>query len=79
MPALVGTLDSAGTPRMERPAFTYHPNAYDLSFEEVEGVCDCCGQPRTLRYHGPFYTALKPDYPVPVVYCRWQGGGQLRG
>ena len=46
---------------MERPLFTYHPNAYDLSFEEVEGICDCCGQARALRYRGPFYTRLRPD------------------
>lgn len=50
---------------MERPAFTYHPNAYALSFEEFDGICDCCGQPRTLRYRGPFYTRLRPDYLCP--------------
>ncbi len=64
---------------MERPLFTYHPNAYDLSFEEVEGICDCCGQARALRYRGPFYTRLRPDYLCPLVYRRWQGCGQLRG
>ncbi|CAH0129103.1 hypothetical protein SRABI102_01480 [Stenotrophomonas lactitubi] len=35
---------------MERPGFPCFPTAYAISFEEVAGVCDSCGELRTLRY-----------------------------
>ena len=51
---------------MERPVFPYSPNAYAISFEEVAGVCDCCGEPRTLRYLCSFHCAGDaPDYLCP--------------
>ncbi|WP_164208593.1 CbrC family protein, partial [Stenotrophomonas maltophilia] len=64
---------------MERPAFTYHPNAYALSFEEVDGICDCCGQPRTLRYRGPFYTRLRPDYLCPWCIADGRAAASYEG
>ncbi|MCO7468516.1 hypothetical protein NJG16_00350 [Stenotrophomonas maltophilia] len=35
---------------MERPGFPCFPTAYAISFEEVAGVYDSCGELRTLRY-----------------------------
>ncbi len=53
---------------MERPVFPYSPNAYAISFEEVAGVCDCCGEQRTLRYLCSFHCAGDaPDY-----LCPWK-------
>lgn len=64
---------------MERPLFTYHPNAYELSFEEVEGICDCCGQARALRYRGPFYTRLRPDYLCPWCIADGRAAASYEG
>ncbi len=61
---------------MEYPVFTYHPNAYTIAFEAVDGVCDGCGQSRTLRYRGPFYAARKPDYLCP--WCIADGSASAR-
>lgn len=51
----------------ELPVFQYQPNAYSLSFEEIEGVCDCCGQRRSLRYRCSFYCAGE----APGYLCPW--------
>jgi uncharacterized protein CbrC (UPF0167 family) len=64
---------------MERPLFIYHPNAYALSFEEVDGICDCCGQSRTLRYRGPFYTPLRPDYLCPWCIADGRAAASYEG
>lgn len=51
----------------ERPVFRYQPNAYSISFEELEGVCDCCTQRRSVRYRGSFYCAGE----MPGYLCPW--------
>ena len=50
---------------MDRPHFRFHPGAYETVFEQEEGVCSCCGQNRSLRYEGPFYSEQSPDYLCP--------------
>nr|MCA1070664.1 hypothetical protein [Delftia acidovorans] len=50
---------------MERPHFRFHPGAYETVFEQEEGVCSCCGQNRSLKYEGPFYSQQSPDYLCP--------------
>ena len=50
---------------MDRPHFRFHPGAYEAVFEQEEGVCSCCGQNRSLKYEGPFYSQQSPDYLCP--------------
>jgi uncharacterized protein CbrC (UPF0167 family) len=51
---------------MELPIFKYSPNAYQIDvFEEREGTCSVCSQPREIRYTGPFYCEEEPDYICP--------------
>lgn len=50
---------------MDRPHFRFHPGAYETVFEQEEGVCSCCGQNRSLKYEGPFYSQQSPDYLCP--------------
>ncbi|MCW2066949.1 UNVERIFIED_ORG: uncharacterized protein CbrC (UPF0167 family) [Stenotrophomonas maltophilia] len=65
---------------MERPVFAYSPNAYAISFEEVAGVCDCCGEPRALRYLCTFYCAGDaPDYLCPWCIADGRAVERFRG
>jgi uncharacterized protein len=48
------------------PVFRFHPHAYELGlFEEVDGVCDACGERRALRYTSSFYSRTSVSYLCP--------------
>jgi uncharacterized protein len=56
----------ATSPGSELPFFRFNPNAYDLGFfEEVEGVCEACEKPRSVRYASSFYSQDDVDYLCP--------------
>ncbi|WP_181034196.1 CbrC family protein [Arthrobacter sp. GMC3] len=48
------------------PIFRFHPNAFDLDiFEVLEGVCEACKMPRTMRYIASFYAMEDVEYICP--------------
>jgi uncharacterized protein CbrC (UPF0167 family) len=51
---------------MELPKFKYSPNAYQINvFEEQEGTCSVCSQPREIKYATSFYSVEEPEYICP--------------
>jgi uncharacterized protein len=57
----MGNAPTSETP----PSFRFHPNAYALVFENVDGVCDACGLDRGIRYTSSFYSVSDVEHLCP--------------
>ncbi|MDH6195470.1 uncharacterized protein CbrC (UPF0167 family) [Mycobacterium frederiksbergense] len=65
---------------MDRPNFKYSPNAYDIAFEDLDGVCACCDESRSLKYRGPFYcSGDEPDYICPWCIADGRAAAKFGG